>query len=41
LEQQKMRLVEHTDFNLFDAFKIFDIMARGSLTLNELNQGLT
>lgn len=35
-----MRLVEHTDFNMFDAFKIFDMMARGSLTLNEMNQGL-
>ena len=31
----------HADFNLFDAFKIFDQLARGSLTLPELNYGLS
>ena len=31
----------HADFNLFDAFKVFDTLARGSLTLSELNAGLT
>ena len=30
----------HADFNLFDAFKIFDNLARGSLTLSELSYGL-
>jgi len=31
----------HADFNLFDAFKIFDQLARGSLTISELNYGLS
>jgi Ca2+-binding EF-hand superfamily protein len=30
----------HADFNLFDSFKIFDDMGRGSLTLPELYNGL-
>ena len=40
LESSKMRLVSHLDFNLFDAFKIFDVLAKGSLTIHELNSGL-
>jgi len=40
IEQSKLRLIMHADFNLFDAFKIFDQLARGSLTLSELNAGL-
>ena len=37
---QKINMSQHIDFNLFDAFKIFDIMGRGSLTLGELYNGL-
>ena len=40
IEQSKLRLIMHADFNLFDAFKVFDQMSRGSLTLSELNAGL-
>ena len=35
-----MRLISHLDFNLFDAFKIFDVLAKGSLTIHELHSGL-
>lgn len=40
IEQTKIQLVMHADFNLFDSFKIFDDMGRGSLTLPELYNGL-
>ena len=40
IESSKIQLIMHTDFNLFDAFKIFDDMGRGSLTLQELYNGL-
>ena len=40
IEQAKIKLAQHTDFNLIDAFKIFDTMARGSLTIEELHHGL-
>jgi Ca2+-binding EF-hand superfamily protein len=40
IEQTKINLIQHADFNLFDAFKIFDDMARGSLTIDELYNGL-
>lgn len=40
IEQAKINLAMHTDFNLFDAFKIFDVMGRGSITLAELYNGL-
>jgi hypothetical protein len=40
IENQKIKLIQHLDFNLFDAFKIFDLMGRGSLTLAELYNGL-
>jgi len=39
-EQAKINLITHADFNLFDAFKIFDILGRGSLTLSELYNAL-
>jgi hypothetical protein len=35
-----MQLIMHPDFNLFDAFKVFDDMGRGSLTLQELYNGI-
>ena len=41
VEHAKVKCVEHTDFNLFDAFKLFDVMAKGSLTYAELSTGLT
>lgn len=40
IENAKIRLSEHTDFNLFDAFKLFDQLAKGSLTITELAVGL-
>ena len=40
IEQSKIQLITHTDFNLFDAFKIFDDLGRGSLTLPELYNGI-
>jgi hypothetical protein len=40
IEQSKIQLIMHADFNLFDAFKIFDDMGRGSLTLAELYNGM-
>jgi len=40
IEQSKIRLIEHTDFNIFDAFKMFDQMGKGSLTISEIHSGL-
>lgn len=40
IESSKIQLVMHSDFNLFDSFKIFDDMGRGSLTLPELYNGI-
>lgn len=40
IESSKIKLVMHSDFNLFDSFKIFDDMGRGSLTLPELYNGI-
>lgn len=40
IEQSKIQLIMHTDFNLFDAFKILDDMGRGSLTIAELYNGM-
>jgi len=39
-EQAKINLITHADFNLFDSFKIFDILGRGSLTLSEMYNAL-
>ena len=40
IEGSKLALAGHADFNLFDAFRIFDVMGRGCLTLSELYNGL-
>ena len=40
IEQSKINLVSHADFNIFDAFRIFDTMGRGSITQQELYHGL-
>lgn len=40
VEQSKINLAHHIDFNLFDAFRIFDTMARGSVNMKEFYEGL-
>ena len=40
IEQAKLQLIQNQDFNLFDAFKIFDLLGKGSLTIEELQTGL-
>lgn len=40
IEQAKITLASHADFNLFDAFRIFDQLGRGCLTCAELFNGL-
>jgi hypothetical protein len=40
VENTKTKLAEHTDFNLYDAFKIFDQLSKGSLTITEVANGL-
>ena len=40
IEQAKINLITHSDFNLFDAFKVFDQAGRGCLTLSELYNSL-
>lgn len=40
LENAKIKLVEHSDFNLFDAFKLFDTKSKGYLTISELATNL-
>ena len=40
IEASKLAVAGHADFNLFDAFRIFDVMGRGCLTLSELYNGL-
>ena len=40
IEHSKINLISHSDFNLFDAYKVFDQMGRGCLTLAELYNGL-
>jgi Ca2+-binding EF-hand superfamily protein len=40
IENSKIKLSEHTDFNLYDAFKIFDQLGKGSLTISEIATGL-
>jgi Ca2+-binding EF-hand superfamily protein len=40
LEEQKINLVQHSDFNLFDAFAVFDVLSRGSITISEFYNGL-
>ena len=40
LENSKINLTKTPDFNLFDAFRIFDIDSRGWITLTDLKIGL-
>lgn len=40
IEQSKINLITHADFNIFDTFRVFDTMGRGSITQQELFQGL-
>lgn len=40
IEQSKINLVHHIDFNIFDCFRVFDNMGRGSITQQELFHGL-
>lgn len=40
LENAKIQLAQRSDFNLFDAFRIFDIDSRGWITLSDLKYGL-
>lgn len=40
LERAKTNLIQHPDFNSFDAFRIFDIDGVGSITCNELQYSL-
>jgi len=41
LENAKVRLAMQPDFNLYDAFKIFDTLGLGYVTLNDLKLGLS
>jgi len=41
LEQAKLRLVDRYDFNLFDAFRIFDVDSRGAVNHFDLKYGLS
>ena len=40
LENSKINLTKTPDFNLFDAFRIFDMDSRGWITLTDLKIGL-
>jgi Ca2+-binding EF-hand superfamily protein len=40
LENAKINLARRADFNLYDAFRIFDTTNRGFITLGELRDGL-
>lgn len=40
IENAKIKLSEHPDFNLYDAFKLFDQLGKGSLTITEVATGL-
>jgi Ca2+-binding EF-hand superfamily protein len=40
LEDAKIRLVHRHDFNLFDAFRVFDQDDRGSITFHDIKYGL-
>jgi len=41
LERAKEILIQHQDFNLFDAFRIFDVDGVGSITAKEFFYGLS
>lgn len=40
LERAKQELIKHADFNLFDAFRIFDVDGVGSVSTKEFFYGL-
>jgi len=40
LENAKISLVNRADFNLFDAFRVFDVDSRGYITVTDLKDGL-
>lgn len=40
LEQAKVKLADHEEFNLIDAFRIFDVQGNGWITQNEIVTGL-
>ena len=40
LEKAKIKLTMMEDFNLIDAFRIFDIEGQGSVTAKQLQDGL-
>ena len=40
IENAKISLAQRPDFNLFDAFRVFDIDNRGFITLSDLKSGL-
>lgn len=40
LENAKISLAQRADFNLYDAFRIFDIDARGYISYTDIKQGL-
>jgi Ca2+-binding EF-hand superfamily protein len=41
LENAKIQLISKADFNLFDAFRIFDIDSRGVISIHDLKSGLS
>lgn len=40
LEAAKINLAKRADFNLYDAFKIFDNISKGYITIADLREGL-
>ena len=40
LETSKINLARRSDFNLYDAFKIFDVTSKGYITIADLREGL-
>jgi Ca2+-binding EF-hand superfamily protein len=40
VEAGKVQIAQKADFNLFDAFNIFDISRVGSVTIHDLREGL-
>jgi Ca2+-binding EF-hand superfamily protein len=41
LERAKQTLINHQDFNMFDAFRIFDVDGKGSISAKEFFYGLS
>ena len=40
LESAKVDLSLRTDFNLIDAFRVFDVLGKGWITASEIKEGL-